>query len=89
MALSSYDLRCWAKHDSIKLGEFVKKQAVPDAEASYRVLTIRGITSAVIANELVHDESTAEICRVLRTSMSATYRTQVQHVSIDSPSKAL
>ena len=38
-----------------------KKMAIKDEDAKYRILTVRGITSAVLATELVHDESGVEV----------------------------
>lgn len=68
---------------------FRAKQAIPEKDAKYRVLTIRGITSAVIANELVRDESAAEISRVVNELLTSEQRAQVEHVATDTPSPAL
>ena len=38
-----------------------QKQAIPDEAAKYRVLTVRGSTSAVVLTELVHDERPEEV----------------------------
>ena len=41
-----------------------QKQAIADDVAKYRVLTVRGSTSAVILTELVHDEQPDEVIHV-------------------------
>ena len=41
-----------------------QKQAIADDVAKYRVLTVRGSTSAVILTELVHDEQPEEVILV-------------------------
>ena len=41
-----------------------EKQAIPDEAAKYRVLTVRGSTSAVVLTELIHDEKPGEVILV-------------------------
>ena len=50
------------------------KMAIKDEEAKYRVFTVRGMTSAVLAADLVHDESAVEVSAndviVLKTTIN-------------------
>ena len=66
-----------------------EKQATPDKDAKCRILTVRGITSAVLANELVRDESAVEVSRVFTKLLTSEQRAQVEHVATDTPSRAL
>lgn len=65
------------------------RQKQPDRNAMHRIITVRGVTSAVLVAELAHTESVVEIRKVLVNTLTLEQRQQVRHVAVDCPSGSL
>lgn len=56
-----------------------------EGEATYRVLTVRGLSSSVLLVEPIRSEASAEVVARLVQAADAKSRAQVRHVSSDDP----
>ena len=65
------------------------KQAIPYQDAMHRVITVKGMTSCVLAVDLTRNEEPAELSALLTKRFPARYRQQIRHVAVDAPSASL
>ena len=65
------------------------EQAVRDGDALYSVLTVKGITGAVLCCQPFHRENPVNISDVLLREFTSSQLSMVQHVAVDAPSGAL
>ncbi len=63
--------------------------AVADADATYKVLTVRGCTGAVLALAPLNSEASEKVCAALKDRFSASQLAQVRHMASDAPSEKL
>lgn len=70
-------------------GAVKAEQAIPEADAKRRLLSIRGITGAVACLALVRDESCQELRSAIQKELSEAIRTQVVSLACDNASAAL
>ena len=63
--------------------------AVPESEAVYRLLTVVGTSSSLLAAVPVRDESAPALCAALRTAFDEDDLRQILSVRTDAPSGAL
>ena len=64
-------------------------QAVPESESKRRLLSIRGITGAVLTLSLVYDESCENISAEVLRTVPLAIRVLVTSMAFDNPSRAL
>ncbi|CAE7221957.1 unnamed protein product, partial [Symbiodinium microadriaticum] len=63
--------------------------AIPDSDAAYKLLTVRGRTNAVLGLCGVRSEGSREIASGLSSMLTLSQRAQVLHMASDSPSVEL
>ena len=65
------------------------EQDVTDGEATYKVLTVRGRTSAVLMIAAIQSEAGHYVSLLLESKLTDGQREQVQHIACDNPSESL
>lgn len=66
-----------------------KNQAISHDESKYHLLTMRGITSAVVAVQPAHGENAESVANMINTELTYSQRSQIRHVAVDCPSNKL
>ena len=59
---------------------------VPEDEAVYKMMTVRGRTGALVAVQGIKSEAASNVAQVLEARITADQRDQTVHVASDSPS---
>ena len=62
---------------------------VPEDEAVYKMMTVRGRTGALVAVQGIKSEAASNVAQVLEARITADQRDQTVHVASDSPSSEL